>query len=61
MVPLLPRKFKVLIKVDMKMTVRQMAQLQQASLLELEMKITDRQMAPLFQASQLELDMQWRS
>ena len=57
MVPLLSRKLKVLIKVDMKMSVRQMAQLQQAPQLELEMKITDRQMVPLLQASQLELHM----
>ena len=57
MVPLLPRKLKVLITVVMKMTVRQMAQLQQALQLELDRKITDRQMPPLLQASQLELDM----
>ena len=38
MVQLVPRKLKVLMKVDMKVTVRQMAQLQQASQLELDMK-----------------------
>ena len=51
MVPLQPKKLKLLIKIDVKMTVRQMAQLQQASQLKLDIKVTDRQMAPLLQDS----------